>query len=215
MAVTLRVMAACALLCAAAALPAQSSGAWEIAAQGMTSTGPSVRDGFFGGQVSGVSQSALSVRATTDLLRVGPVRLRYSAQLTPLVVLRGVENYTELQGRYARLYVLSGTTRVSGIGFSPLGLDVAVNLGPRLRLQAGAATGVYRFSQSVPLAASRARNFTAEWDTQLSYQLGRGRAAQVGVRWRHLSNGYTAPENPGVDNRMVFGGMSWTVRAPR
>jgi hypothetical protein len=38
---------------------------------------------------------------------------------------------------------------------------------------------------------------------------------QLGIRWKHLSNGFTAYENPGIDNRMVFAGMSTRVHARR
>ncbi|HYW50595.1 MAG TPA: acyloxyacyl hydrolase, partial [Gemmatimonadaceae bacterium] len=70
-------------------------------------------------------------------------------------------------------------------------------------------------SQHVPTAAGRQRNFTAEGDAMVLVNAGHDRWLQFGVRLKHISNGLTAYENPGVDNRMLFGGISWRVRAPR
>jgi Lipid A 3-O-deacylase (PagL) len=66
-----------------------------------------------------------------------------------------------------------------------------------------------------PVAAARQRNFTVEWDAALLLNAGKNRWVQVGMRWKHISNGLTAWENPGIDNRMLFAGMSWRVHAPR
>lgn len=209
-----RLSVAAALLCATA-VHAQSIGTWEIAVHGMSTTSPSIKDGFFGGQAAGVSQVALGLRASTDLVRLGRVRVRYSAQLIPLMRVSHVERYERLTSSAVTTYVLTGTTNAYGAGFTPLGLDLGIDLGHHLRIQGGAAAGVSRFTQHIPLAAGRQRNFSAEWDAMAMYDIGHGRSVQLGLRWKHLSNGYTAYENPGIDNRLLFGGMSWRVRAPR
>ncbi len=193
----------------------QGAGEWEISTQIMNSVRPSAAGAVFAGQAVGVSQAAAAVRATTDLLRLGPVRLRYSAQVLPAIRLGGVEQYAALQVDGQTTYILSGTRTAYGIGVVPLGLDLATHLGPRVRLQAGAGVGIAGFTQHVPLAGSRRRNFTAEWDGMLMVRAGGARWLQLGMRWKHISNGNTAWENPGIDNRMVFAGMSWRVRAPR
>jgi Lipid A 3-O-deacylase (PagL) len=194
---------------------AQSLGTWDLAAQLMHSPTTSTPNGFFGALTPGVTQSALAIRATTDLLRIGPVRLRYSAQLLPFMTLNGVERYERIKSEQSTLYVLGGQTRAYGIGFVPLGLDLSAAIHPRVRLQAGAGAGITRFNQHVPVAGGRQRNFTAEWDGGVLINAGRDRWVQLGMRWKHISNGVTAWENPGIDNRMLFAGMSWRVRAPR
>lgn len=205
------------LLTAVLAIPAfaQATGIWEISTQMMYSPNASTPGSVFGGQSSGVSQSAVAVRATTDLLRLGALRLRYSAQLLPAIRLGDVEQYARLEAGGPPTYILAGTRSAYGIGFVPLGLDLAAHLGPRARLQVGAGVGIAGFTQHVPFAGSRRRNFTAEWDGLLMLHAGGERWVQVGLRWKHISNGNTAWENPGIDNRMVFAGMSWRVRAPR
>lgn len=194
---------------------AQRNGTWEISAQGMATPSPSAPNTAFGGQTEGVRQQAFAVRATTDLLRVGNVRLRYSAQVLPWMRLGQVEQYAQLRGDFSTTYIVTGTTHATGFGIVPIGLDLAVTLVPRVRLQGGAGVGITRFSQHVPVAGGRQRNFSAEWDGQFAYELTRDSWLQFGVRWKHISNGLTAWENPGIDNRMLFAGISWGIRAPR
>ncbi|HYW52119.1 MAG TPA: hypothetical protein VE861_16000, partial [Gemmatimonadaceae bacterium] len=76
----------------------------------MHATSPSSPGLFFGAQTAGIGQSAIAVRASTDLLRVGPLRLRYSAQLLPVVRLSNVERYTTIDDAGDRTYVLQGRT---------------------------------------------------------------------------------------------------------
>jgi Lipid A 3-O-deacylase (PagL) len=194
---------------------AQNLGSWDLGVQMMHSPTTSTPNSFFGALTPGVTHSAIAIRASTDLLRLGPVRLRYSAQLLPLITLNGVERYESIRNDETTLYVLAGRTRAYGVGLVPIGLDVSVDMHPRVRLQASAGAGITRFNQHVPVVGGRQRNFTAEWDGAVLINTGRDRWVQLGMRWKHISNGVTAWENPGVDNRMLFAGMSWRVRAPR
>lgn len=196
-------------------LDAQPIGSWDLGVQVMHSAGSSKPDIFFGGQTSGITQSAVALRATTDLLRLGRLRLRYAAQLLPIIRLGGVERYEVLRAGETTTYVLGGSTTSYGFGFVPIGLDVAADVSRRVRLQLGVGAGIARFSTHVPVAGSRNRAFSAEMDGTVLINAGRDRWVQFGLRMKHISNGLTAWENPGVDNRMLFVGMSWTVRAPR
>lgn len=197
------------------ALSAQRNAAWELGLQVMSSPDVSKRDLWFGGQIEGIRQSAVALRASTDLLHLGPVRLRYSAQLLPVAMLSGTERYQKLSGDGRTIYVLGGVTRSIGVGLVPVGLDLGVDLGSRLRAQVGGAAGIMRFSQNIPVAGARQRNFTAEADAMLLWNAGDDRWLQLGLRWKHISNGYTAYENPGIDNRMLVAGFSTTLRRRR
>lgn len=166
---------------------------------------------FFGGQVSGVRQSGIAIRASTDLVAVGPVHLRYTAQLLPLMMLSHIERYELLESPDRSIYVLSGTGSASGIGLSPIGLQLAIDLASRVRVQVGAATGISVFTQHIPSAGGARRNFSAEWDAAVQVAAGRDRWIQLGLRWKHISNGFTAFENPGVDNRMIVVGYSTRI----
>ncbi len=196
-------------------LAAQNVGPWDASIQVMHSVKPSIPNEVFGGQTIGITQAAASIRASTDLIRIARIRLRYSAQLLPVVALSNVERYGSLAGDRGPIYVLSESKRAYGIGFVPIGIDIAADVTRRARLQFGAGAGLMWFSRNVPVAAARQRNFTAEWDAALLLNAGHDRWVQLGMRWKHISNGQTAWENPGIDNRMLFAGMSWRVHAPR
>ncbi len=203
------------LLLSGRAVGAQTSGTWELSAELLQSVRASRPNPVFLGQATDIGESALSLRASTTLVRLGPVRLHYVAQVLPLVRLSGVERYGTLATSVSTFYVITGRAPAWGIGVVPLGLDLDARLGRRVRLGVGAGAGIAGFSQHVPVAASRQRAFTAEWGTRLRVDLDRGRALQLGYRWKHTSNGLTAWENPGIDSRMLSAGLSWTVRAPR
>ncbi|HEX5829765.1 MAG TPA: acyloxyacyl hydrolase [Gemmatimonadaceae bacterium] len=51
-------------------------------------------------------------------------------------------------------------------------------------------------------------------------EVGRGpaigaHAVQIGYKFHHLSNLYTAPANPGVDAHVFHAGFQWSTRTPR
>ncbi len=198
-----------------ASVHAQQPNTWELGVQIMGTPDASRPDLFFGGQAVGIRQSALAIRATKDLLRVGPARLRYSAQLLPAVVLSGTERYQKLDVGDGALNVVGGTTRTFGIGLVPIGLDLSVDLGSRFRTEIGAAAGIMRFSRNIPLAGSRQRNFTAEGDATVMMRAGNDRWLELGLRFKHISNGFTAYENPRIDNRLIFAGIRTRLGARR
>lgn len=198
-----------------ALLFAQGVASWDLSAQLMHSPRASRPNDVFGAQTAGITQSALAIRASTDLLRIGAVRIRYAAQVLPAIRLRNVERYARFQTDVATAYVVSAGAHATGIGLVPIGLELSADLPRRARIQIGAGAGIAWFTQNVPVAAARQRNFTAEWDGALLLHAGHDRWIQLGMRWKHISNGQTAWENPGIDNRMLFAGMSWRVHAPR
>lgn len=203
------------LLLTGTVLRAQTAATWELGAEIMQRLSESRPNSVFGGQAVDIGESALSIRASTSLLRVGPVRLRYAAQLLPAIRMSGVETYEIVSRAVSNVYVITGRAPVYGIGIVPLGLDLDTPLGKRVHLGVGAGVGIAGFTRHVPVAASRQRAFTAEWGTRLRVELDAKRALVLGFRWKHTSNGLTAWENPGVDSRMFSAGLSWTVRAPR
>jgi hypothetical protein len=203
-----------ALVVSATRVVAQT-GAWDVGLDALQSVTSSRPNSIFGGQGAGIGESALSLRASTDLLRIGPVRLRYTAQLLPVIRMSNIEDYSPLTTSVSTIYVVTGRSPSYGVGVVPLGLDLNTRLGHRVQLEMGIGAGIVGFSRHVPVAASRQRAFTAEWGTRVRLELDEARALLFGFRWKHTSNGLTAWENPGVDSRMVSAGISWRVRAPR
>jgi hypothetical protein len=44
---------------------------------------------------------------------------------------------------------------------------------------------------------------------------GRDAWVQLGYKYHHLSNAYTAALNPGLDANVFYAGYEWSVRLPR
>lgn len=207
--------AATMLVACGAPLSAQETSPWSLSVDLMQSLKGSQPGSVFRGATRGIGESALSIRASTTLARMGPIRLQYVAQVLPLVRITGAEGATQLQGRLTPIYVLGDNKSAYGIGAVPFGLDLAAALGPRVRVSGGAGIGIAAFVRNVPVAASRQRAFTAEWGARVDIDVTRRRALTVGYRWKHTSNGMTAIENPGFDSRLIVVGLQQTVRIPR
>jgi len=61
----------------------------------------------------------------------------------------------------------------------------------------------------VPVPAASATNVTLEWGAELAWRTRTGRALKLGYKFHHLSNVYTAVENPGVDAHVLTVGYGW------
>jgi hypothetical protein len=102
---------------------------------------------------------------------------------------------------------------VYGVGAAPLGLRLETRLGSRVRVYGAAAAGLVYFSRNVPVRDARRLNATAEWGGGAVVGAASGVAAQLGFKYHHLSNAYTAARNPGVDGRVFYAGVLWRVGA--
>lgn len=86
---------------------------------------------------------------------------------------------------------------------SPLGQRV--NFRPRKQLQpliAGNA-GVLLASRNIPSVNAARLNFVFEFGVGVEYFLQPMQAVTLDYRIQHISNGYRASENPGIDNQVV------------
>jgi hypothetical protein len=159
----------------------------------------------------------LGVHLATPVLRVGPVVLSYAPNLVPLVVVSGNPRTRTIampEGRPPET-VVTGRGTVVGAGFSPLGLQLALRPGSRIDAYAAGAVGGLWFADRVPSPNSRRFNLTLEWGGGVGVRLDERRAIQVGYKFHHLSNLYTAPANPGLDGNVFYAGFSWSLRRSR
>ena len=190
---------------------------WELGVQ-LGAAGDSRNPGWFGARFRGAAQQALTASAALDLVRIGPAAIRYVAHVEPLVRLGDVEHHASLgtldladgdPASLFRLYAVGGRTTVWGAALVPFGLALDARLHSRFRLQAASGLGIAAFTRHVPSAAARQRNFIAQLEASALVRLDATRWLEAGVRWRHLSNGNTAWENPGLDSRLVVLGLRW------
>lgn len=157
------------------------------------------------GTIPGRDHLFIGVAAATPVLRWRDVRLCYVAQVLPAVFVRNAS--------------LRGGTRSSEVayawGLSPFGLRVASPAVWRFTAFGAAAAGGLVFSRPYPVADARRINFTLEFGGGLTVRILRSREVELGYKYHHLSNAYTADANPGLDANVFYAGLLWHVQLPR
>ena len=124
--------------------------------------------------------------------------LKYRASLVPFALVRGEQtavNYRSSRAVYAG-------------GAEPIGFQL--NLRNRRKIQPFAALtgGFLYFTEQVPVADSSQFNFTFSFGGGVEI-LSAGHSIALGYRYHHISNGYTAPLNPGIDSQILSIGFSF------
>jgi hypothetical protein len=154
----------------------------------------------------------LGVHVTAHVVRSPRWTLSYAPEVVPLLLVSNNPTY-----RYfpladgARIAVEDGRGPVAGFAVSPIGVEAQTRLAPRWRAYvAGAAGGVW-FTREVPTAYSRAFNYTFEVGGGLLWQYRPGESLRVGYKFHHLSNLFTAPDNPGIDGAVFLVGFDRAI----
>ncbi len=146
----------------------------------------------------------LGVHLRTSVLRAGPLALVYAPNVMPLMRLT---------------HTPPGSTEAEppalGFGVAPLGIGLRLSMDENVTLFGTGAAGATWFSREVPVEGARAFNVSIEWGGGLEIRTAYGPALHVGYKFLHLSNVYTATENPGVDAHLFYLGARWVVTGPR
>lgn len=148
----------------------------------------------------------LTVQLETSVLRVGPARILFAPQFTPLVRLAHGPSAGSTEVRQATAY---------GIGFAPFGLALRLPLNEMLHVFGGGAVGALWFDRPVPVHAARAFNVTIEWGGGVDIAVAGEPRLRLGYKFHHLSNVYSAVENPGVDGHVFYAGWRMRLSLPR
>ena len=187
-------------------------GAWQIGAfVGGARNSPN--DGVLG-TIPHRDHFMLGVQAGTPVLRLGPVRVSYIAQLLPLFIISdraapAYNPYLDANG-LPRL-----AQRAYAFGISPFGIEIASSVARRVSVFAATAGGGLFFSHSFPDVTGRRTNFTLEAGGGLRMRVGSAQWAQLGYKYHHISNAGTAFANPGLDGNVLYAGYQWSIRLPQ
>jgi hypothetical protein len=196
---------------------------WEVAPFVGYATRSPVR---FWGMTPGRNHLMAGVQLVRPLVRSGALTLAYAPNVVPLFVLTnnpdpgasgaaaGAPADAAAGQRRGGPSSACESTRcgpVFGAGVAPAGLRLEARLLPALRLYGAAAGGVVLFRHNVPVPEARRLNATVEWGGGALVRRRGGVAVHLGFKYHHLSNAYTAVRNPGVDGRVVYGGVQWAV----
>jgi len=158
----------------------------------------------------------LGVHGTWNVWRTGRWAVGYAPEVVPLLLISNNPTYetVTLPGGERRMFEV-GTGVVAGFAISPIGVEGQVRLATRWRVYgAGAAGGVW-FTRDVPVAYSRQFNYTFEVGGGALWNVRPRESLRFGYKFHHLSNAYTALQNPGIDGAVLLFGFEHAFCADR
>ena len=100
------------------------------------------------------------------------------------------------------------TTHTYGAGLSPIGLKLNFRRSQMVQPFVNGTAGFLFFSKVVPVPGAARFNFTYDFGGGVQIVKESGRAFTFGYKYQHISNGYHAPINPGIDVQMLYAGFS-------
>lgn len=149
----------------------------------------------------------VGVQLTANVVQTRRWAFSYAPEIVPLLVVSNNPIYRSVVTRSgARFRVEDGRGPVTGFAISPIGLQAQMRVGSRWRPYVGGAAGVVWFTREVPVADSRAFNYTFEFGGGVRWQYRSRDSLRIGFKFHHLSNAYTAERNPGLDAAVLLVG---------
>lgn len=171
------------------------------------------------GAISDRDHYFLGVRGSAQVLRWGSFSLAFAPEIVPLLVVTNNPTYRTVtvfrDGASRQTQVPDGSGPVFGAGFSPLGTEAIVRVRPRVQVFAAMAVGVIWFTRAVPVANSKAYNYASELGGGVLWKCRPRWRLRLGYMFHHLSNGWSAEENPGLDGDVFYLGWERTVGEAR
>jgi hypothetical protein len=157
----------------------------------------------------------LGLRYSRRLISLGPVSLHFQPEIIPAAVITNNPEYeSEEVGSGDETFVLrtiTGYGPVYGAGIAPVALELRVRMHRRFDLVGGGSIGGLVFTRNVPVPDARALNVTFDAGGGIRLALDERRRVIAGYRFHHLSNGWTARQNPGLDAQLFYAGCTLTL----
>lgn len=125
----------------------------------------------------------------------------WTIDAVPVAVLAVDEVPGSLTGQRRREYTY-------GAGLSPIGLKLNFRARQMVQPYISGSAGFLYFSKVVPEPGAARFNFTFDGGAGIQIVRESGHAIMIGYKWQHISNGFHAPVNPGMDLHMIQVGYS-------
>jgi hypothetical protein len=190
-----------------------SAGTWSISPY--VGGGRHSPAGYNWGTTPDRNHFILGLHFATPVLRAGPFSLMYAPNATPLIMVSNNPRYRwVVTGGIARK-VEASRGPVFGAGVAPFGIQGEVRATRAVEVYSEAALGGMWFNDFMPTDGARRFNFSIEFGGGVYLWTNHHHAIQLGYKFLHMSNMYTARENPGVDGHVFYLGLRWQKRLPR
>ena len=137
------------------------------------------------------------------LARTKVCDFRWASEIVPLELL--AEPFIQGTDLQALTSVPPFTeTRVTyGLGTNPVGAEVVFLPGRRLQPLTGVHLGISYFTRNVLASHAAQLNFMIDGRVGVRFPMQSGKSLTFSYMFQHMSNAYTALENPGVDSHMI------------
>jgi Lipid A 3-O-deacylase (PagL) len=135
------------------------------------------------------------------------VAFEYTIDVVPVAVL-SLKRFTFVQTSPGVFIVEESRESVYGAGASPIGLKFNFRRQKRVQPFAAATGGFLYFREEVPVSGAAQFNFTYDFSGGVQIVNSNRRSFTIGYKYQHISNGYRATFNPGVDVQMIYAGFS-------
>jgi len=126
------------------------------------------------------------------------VAWKYKGSLIPFALVHGEPSTAQLR---------PNRTVYAG-GAEPIGIQLNFRNHRKWQPFVNATGGFLYFIEQVPVTDSSQYNFTFAFGGGVEIFSGR-HSVVLGYRYHHISNGYTATYNPGIDSQMISVGFSF------
>jgi len=151
----------------------------------------------------------VGVHATVNIVRRERWTFSYAPEVVPLLLVTGNPRVIVVTNEEGTGLFPGNPGPVAGFAVSPLGLEYQRRLDDRWRLYGAMAGGVVWFSRDVPIPFARSFNYTFEGGGGFLWRRTAHTSLRFGYKLNHLSNNYTAQENPGLDGHVFVLGVSF------
>jgi len=153
----------------------------------------------------------IGVHMTARLFGNHNWNVAYAPEVVPVLLVSDNPQYEPVVNIFGNEGFRFGTGSVYGFAMSPVGFELQRRLTAHLSVFGASAVGVVWFTRPTPSVHSRAFNYTAEWGGGMLWSLRQRYAVRAGYKFHHLSNAYSAPENPGLDGNVFQVGIQRSV----
>ncbi len=133
--------------------------------------------------------------------------LKYTVEIVPVAYVRQPQqgvmngNPVDLPGTKQKIY---------GVGITPVGFQVNYRRGHVLQPYVNGSAGILYFAEQVPVADSSKINFNLGLGVGVQIWHSENQSIRLGYKYNHISNGYTASQNPGMDSNLFHIGYAWS-----
>jgi len=153
----------------------------------------------------------VGIHLTAALWRTRRLTFAFAPEVVPLLVITNNPIYEIVDTFDGRHEFEVGRGPVTGFAVSPIGFEGQLGVGHAWRAYATSAVGAVWFTRDVPVAYSRRFNYTFEVGGGALWQFRPRTSLRVGYKFHHLSNAFTALQNPGIDGAVFLAGIERTL----